>query len=34
MCREFGFKIKNDADDRGLCDVTLVLDPSTAVTTG
>jgi RimJ/RimL family protein N-acetyltransferase len=25
MCRELGFKIKTDADDRGLCDVTLVL---------
>jgi hypothetical protein len=23
MCRELGFKIKTDADDRGLCDVTL-----------
>jgi RimJ/RimL family protein N-acetyltransferase len=26
MCQELGFKIKTDADDRGLCDVTLVLD--------
>ena len=34
MCREFGFKIKTDIDDRGLCDVTLVLDPSIAATTG
>jgi GNAT superfamily N-acetyltransferase len=25
MCRELGFKIKTDADDRGLCDVTLML---------
>ena len=33
MCRELGFKIKTDADDRGLCDVTLVLDPSIAATT-
>jgi acetyltransferase len=33
MCRELGFKIKTDVDDRGLCDVTLVLDPSIAATT-
>jgi acetyltransferase len=26
MCRELGFRIKTDADDRGLCDVTLALD--------
>ena len=26
MCRDLGFKIETDADDRGLCDVTLVLD--------
>ena len=26
MCRELGFKVKTDADDRGVCDVTLVLD--------
>jgi GNAT superfamily N-acetyltransferase len=25
MCRELGFQVKTDADDRGLCDVTLVL---------
>jgi GNAT superfamily N-acetyltransferase len=25
MCRELGFEIKTDADDRGLCDVMLVL---------
>ncbi len=34
MCRELGFKIKTDSDDRGLCDVTLVLDASIAATTG
>ena len=34
MCRELGFKVKTDADDRGLCDVTLVLDPPIAATTG
>jgi RimJ/RimL family protein N-acetyltransferase len=28
MCRELGFEIKTDADDRGLCDVTLTLRPS------
>jgi acetyltransferase len=27
MCRELGFEIKTDPDDRCLCDVTLVLDP-------
>ncbi len=26
MCREFGFEIKTDAEDRGLCDVTLALE--------
>ncbi|MEA2890590.1 MAG: acetyltransferase [Bradyrhizobium sp.] len=26
MCRELGFEIKTDADDRGLYDVTLTLD--------
>jgi acetyltransferase len=26
MCREMGFKVKTDADDRGVCDVTLVLE--------
>ena len=26
MCRELGFKVKADARDRGLCDVTLALD--------
>ena len=25
MCRELGFEIKTDAEDRGLCDVTLPL---------
>jgi GNAT superfamily N-acetyltransferase len=25
MCRELGFAIKTDADDRGICDVTLAL---------
>jgi acetyltransferase len=34
MCRELGFKVKTDIDDRGLCDVTLVLDPSNAAATG
>ena len=34
MCRELGFKVKTDIDDRGLCDVTLVLDPSIAAATG
>jgi RimJ/RimL family protein N-acetyltransferase len=26
MCRELGFKVKTDAEDRGVCDVTLALD--------
>jgi RimJ/RimL family protein N-acetyltransferase len=26
MCRELGFEVKIDPDDRGLCDVTLVLN--------
>ena len=26
MCRELGFEIKTDAEDRGLCDVTLALE--------
>jgi L-amino acid N-acyltransferase YncA len=26
MCRELGFKIKTDAEDRGMCDVTLALE--------
>ena len=26
MCRELGFKVKTDAEDGGVCDVTLVLD--------
>jgi len=26
MCREMGFKVKTDAEDRGVCDVTLVLE--------
>ena len=34
MCRELGFKIKTDIDDGGLCDVTLVLDPSIEATMG
>jgi acetyltransferase len=34
MCRELGFKVKTDADDRGLCEVTLALDPPIAATTG
>jgi acetyltransferase len=34
MCRELGFKVKTDVDDRGLCDVTLVLDPPIAAATG
>jgi acetyltransferase len=34
MCRELGFEIKTDVDDRGLCDVTLVLDQSITATTG
>ena len=25
MCREMGFGVKTDAEDRGVCDVTLVL---------
>jgi acetyltransferase len=33
MCRELGFKVKADMDDRGLCDVTLALDPPIAATT-
>jgi acetyltransferase len=27
MCRELGFSIRTCAEDRGLCDVTLALDP-------
>jgi acetyltransferase len=27
MCRDLGFKVEADTDDRGLCDVTLVLEP-------
>jgi acetyltransferase len=27
MCRELGFQVKTNLEDRGLCDVTLVLDP-------
>jgi acetyltransferase len=27
MCRELGFEVKTDAEDRGVCDVTLVLAP-------
>ena len=26
MCRELGFQIKTDAEDRGVCDVTLALE--------
>ena len=26
MCRELGFKVKTDAEDRGVCDVPLVLE--------
>jgi acetyltransferase len=26
MCRELGFDVKTDAGDRGVCDVTLVLE--------
>lgn len=26
MCRELGFQVKTDPEDRGLCDVTLRLD--------
>jgi RimJ/RimL family protein N-acetyltransferase len=26
MCRELGFKVKTDAKDRGVCDVSLALD--------
>jgi acetyltransferase len=26
MCRELGFKVKTNAEDRGVCDVTLVLE--------
>ena len=26
MCRELGFEVKTDAEDRGLCDVTLNLE--------
>jgi RimJ/RimL family protein N-acetyltransferase len=29
MCRELGFKVATDAEDRGVCDVTLVLAPNT-----
>jgi acetyltransferase len=28
MCRELGFELKTDAEDRGVCDVTLVLAPN------
>jgi acetyltransferase len=30
MCRELGFEIKSDPEDRGLCDVTLMLNPGAA----
>ena len=26
MCRELGFGVKTDSEDRGLCDVTLTLE--------
>ena len=26
MCRELGFEVKTDTEDRGLCDVTLTLE--------
>jgi hypothetical protein len=29
MCRELGFKVATDAEDRGVCDVTLVLASNT-----
>jgi RimJ/RimL family protein N-acetyltransferase len=29
MCRELGFKVRTDAEDRGVCDVTLVLASNT-----
>ena len=29
MCRELGFKVKTDTEDRGVCDVTLVLASNT-----
>jgi RimJ/RimL family protein N-acetyltransferase len=28
MCRELGFEVKTDTEDRGVCDVTLVLAPN------
>jgi RimJ/RimL family protein N-acetyltransferase len=28
MCRELGFEVKTDAEDPGLCDVTLTLEGS------
>jgi len=34
MCRELGFKVKTNNDDRGLCDVTLAFDPSIAAAKG
>ena len=33
MCREFGFKIKTDVEDRGVCEFTLVLDRANAGST-
>jgi RimJ/RimL family protein N-acetyltransferase len=30
MCRELGFEVRMDADDRGVCDVVLVLDREAA----
>jgi RimJ/RimL family protein N-acetyltransferase len=31
MCRELGFKVKADAQDRGVCDVTLTLEGNAAL---
>jgi hypothetical protein len=30
MCRELGFEVKTNAEDPGLCDVTLTLEGSSA----
>jgi RimJ/RimL family protein N-acetyltransferase len=32
MCRELGFEVRMDADDRGVCDVALVLAPKAGPT--
>ena len=34
MCRDLAFEVKTDADDSGVCDVTLVLEPAIAIATG